>query len=59
LKEGHNMEPKRGEDGMLSKDFMVSMHTILYKYKKYAADMIAEANFDERVSYLRQAEEHG
>jgi len=36
---------------------MVKMHTLLYKYKKYGTEMLAEANFHERVVYLRQADD--
>ena len=37
---------------------MITMHTLLYKYKKYASEMIADVNFGERIKYLRDAEEN-
>ena len=50
------IDPER-EDGLLSKDFMIKMHGMLYKYKKYGTEMISELNWRERVELLRQAEE--
>lgn len=37
--------PRDDEDGILSKDFMLKMHSILYRYKKYGSEMLAQANF--------------
>ena len=37
--------PKDPEDGLLTRDFFVQMHVLIYKYKKYGQDMLEEANF--------------
>ena len=58
LKTKFKIEPSRDEDdGILSRDFMVKMHTILYQYKKYGSEMIADANFHQRIIYLKQADD--
>ena len=54
LKQNHSCEPKRGDDGWLSKEFLLQMHTILYSYKKYAIEIFSEANFRERIVTLRE-----
>ena len=36
---------------------MINMHKLLYKYKKYGAEMLSMANFHERIVYLQQAED--
>lgn len=56
LKENFSINPTKGEDGILSKDFMVKLHTLIYKFKKYATEFIAKANFDERITLLREVE---
>lgn len=52
------IDPPHGEDGLLTKDFMIKMHILLYKFKKYGQDMLGEANFHQRVYLMRQAEEY-
>jgi len=52
------IEPSRDEDdGILTKEFMIKMHQILYMYKKYGTKMLAQANFSERISYLKEIED--
>ena len=43
---------QNGEDGLLSKDFMVKLHTLFYKHKRFGSEMIQNANFHERIVYL-------
>lgn len=58
LKLRFEIEPLRSlEDGLLTKDFMVKMHTLIYKYKKYAMEMLADTNWRLRIELLRQAME--
>ena len=45
------------EYGFINKDFFVTLHTIIYKYKKYGQDMLSDANFRERIVFLEQIEE--
>ena len=45
LKDKFRIDPPHGDDGLLTKDFMIKMHILLYKYKKYGQDMLGEANF--------------
>ena len=40
------------KDGWFTKQFMIDMHCILYKFKTCGKDMIAEANFHERIKIL-------
>ena len=47
----------RDQDGLPTKEFFIKIHTIIYKYKKYGHDMIAEANTAERINILEQIEE--
>ena len=56
LRKEHNFQPTR-DDGLFSKDFFVKLHYIIYKYKKYGIEMLAEANFQERIRYLEECEE--
>ena len=44
--------PKDPEDGLMTREFFVRMHVLIYKYKKYGQDMLEEENFQRRVSLL-------
>jgi len=44
-------------DGWFTREFMIEMHCIMYKFKVCGKDMIAEANFRERISLMEKAEE--
>jgi hypothetical protein len=46
--------PKDQEDGLLTREFFVRMHVLIYKYKKYGQDMLEEANFQQRINLLEQ-----
>lgn len=51
------LEPPRSPtDGLFTKEFFVKFHVILYRYRKTGSEIISEANFQERIVYLRQAE---
>jgi len=41
----------------MSKPFMVQLHTLLYKYKKYATEIIEDANTCQRVALMKQADD--
>lgn len=41
--------PKDQEDGLLTREFFIKMHVLIYKYKKYGQDMLEEANFQSRI----------
>jgi len=45
------------EEGLLGKDFFISIHALIYKFKKYGMEMISEANFQERITFLEECEE--
>lgn len=46
LRRSHKCDPDHDpEDDLLSKSFMLKLHALLYKYKRYAQEMIAEANW--------------
>jgi len=36
---------------------MVDMHTVIFKFKTFGKEMIADANWRKRVELFRQAEE--
>ena len=57
LKKEFKFDAPKDNDGLFTKEFLIRLHTILYKYKKYGSEMLAEANFHERVGYLKEAEE--
>jgi len=44
--------PKDPEDGLMTREFFVRMHVLIYKYKKYGQDMLEEENFQQRISLL-------
>jgi hypothetical protein len=45
MRENYPIEmPKDPKDGLISKDFFVKIHALIYRYKKYGQDMIEEAN---------------
>ena len=45
-------------DGIyIKKDFFVTLHIIIYKYKKYGQELMSNANFRERIAFLEQKEE--
>tara|TARA_B110000285_G_C14915468_1_gene509991 strand:- start:479 stop:850 length:372 start_codon:yes stop_codon:yes gene_type:complete len=46
----------RNEKGQFTMEFMVDMHTLIYKYKLCGHEMIGEAFFKERIMILKQAE---
>ena len=45
------------QDGILTKQFFIDIHALIYKYKKYGMEMISEANFQERICFLEECEE--
>lgn len=47
--------PRDGK-GQFTMEFMVDMHTLIYKYKLCGHEMIGEAFFKERIMILKQAE---
>lgn len=58
LRENFEIDPPRSkEDGLLTREFMIKMHTLLYRYKKYAFDLIGEANFLHRIVLLREKQQ--
>ena len=58
LKTKFSIEPTRDDDdGLLSREFMVKMHTLLYQYKKYGSEIIADCNFHNRIRFLVQADD--
>jgi hypothetical protein len=35
LREKYETDPPKGDDGILSIDFMVNIHSLMYRFKKY------------------------
>ena len=53
----YKIEIPKDENGFIEKDFFVTLHMIIYKYKKYGQEMLMDVNFKERIVYLEQMEE--
>tara|TARA_B110000305_G_C18990864_1_gene426051 strand:+ start:236 stop:451 length:216 start_codon:yes stop_codon:yes gene_type:complete len=53
----YKIEIPKDENGFIKKDFFVTLHMIIYKYKKYGQEMLMDVNFKERIVYLEQMEE--
>jgi len=45
LKEHFPINPPKDDDGLFSKQFMLDLHTLLYKYKKMGSELLGESNF--------------
>ena len=55
LRDNYPIEmPRDPEDGLISKEFFVRQHSLIYKFKKYGQDMIEEANFCARIAILQE-----
>lgn len=52
--ESYNIELPKTANGLINKDFFIKLHTIIYKYKQYGKDMLADLNFRERIQYLEE-----
>jgi hypothetical protein len=46
----------RNEKGQFTMEFLVDMHSLIYKYKLAGHDMIGDAFFKERIQILKEAE---
>ena len=57
LKSSFEFDQPREKDGFFTMNFFIKIHAMIYKYKKYGQEMIAEANSQERYQLLQKIEE--
>lgn len=46
--------PRDPKDGLITREFYVKIHSLIYKYKKFGHVMIVEANANCRIDCLNQ-----
>ena len=49
--------PRDAKDGLITKDFFLKIHEIMYKYRKFGHDLVMDANTSCRLECLAQIQE--